>query len=99
LQLCGTARALKMDEGSEKGLAGTGFTHNHERGKAVSKGRDPLLELDNGGAAAYDLDGIQSSGPGVKDQDEVRNVGRKENDGSQLEVSWTRKVSGTLGAI
>jgi len=53
-----------MDEGSEKGLAGTGFTHNHERGKAVSKGRDPLLELDNGGAAAYDLDGIQSSGPG-----------------------------------
>ena len=57
-----------MDEGSEKGLAGTGFTHNHERGKAVSKGRDPLLELDNGGAAAYDLEGIQSSGPGVNDQ-------------------------------
>jgi len=56
-----------MDEGSEKGLAGTGFTHNHERGKAVSKGRDPLLELDNGGAAAYDFGRVQSSGPGVKD--------------------------------
>ena len=53
-----------MDEGRKQRLAGTSFTHNHERGRAVSKGRDPLLELDNGGAAAYDLEGIQSSGPG-----------------------------------
>lgn len=51
-----------MNEGSEERLAGTGFPNNDKRGKAVSKGRDPLLELDNGGAAAYDLQRVQGSG-------------------------------------
>ena len=57
--------------------------------------RDSRLEPCDRRAAAYDFGRVQGSGPGVRDQDEVRNVDRKENGGSQLEVSWTQKVSGT----
>ena len=84
-----------MDGLCEQCLAGTGLSDDHEGLSIVGEVRDSRLESGDGGAAAYDLDGIQSSGPGVRGQMEVSNVGRKENGGSQLEVSWTQKVSGT----
>ena len=59
---------IGVDGSGEECLADTGFSHNHQWGSAVGKGGDPLLQLDNGGAASYDLEGIQSSGPEEAEQ-------------------------------
>ena len=79
----------------KQGFADTCLSDDHKGLNGSGEVRDSRLEPCDGRAAAYDLRRVQGSGPGVRDQDEVRNVGRKENDGSQLEVSWTRRVSGT----
>ncbi len=52
-----------MDEGSEKGLAGTGFTHNDKRGGAVGEGGDPSPELHNCRAASYEVERGQRGNP------------------------------------
>ena len=84
-----------MDSFDEQCLADTRLPDDHKRLKVRREVRDSRLEPCDRRAAAYDFGRVQSSGPGVRDQDEVRNVGRKEDGGSQLEVSWTQKVSGT----
>ena len=61
--------------------------------------RDSRLEPCDRRAAAYDFGRVQGSGPGVRDEDEVREVGRKEDDGSQLEVSWTRGLWDSEGGL
>ena len=45
-----------MDEGSEKGLAGTGFPHDHKRGGTLREGWDPSPELHNCRAASYEVE-------------------------------------------
>jgi len=84
-----------MDLGCHERFPSSGLSDDHEGLSIGGEMRDSRLEPCDRRAAAYDLDGIQSSGPWVRDQDEVRNVGCTENGGSQLEVSWTRRVSGT----
>jgi len=84
-----------MDLGCHERFPSSGLSDDHEGLSIGGEVRDSRLEPCDRRAAAYDLEGIQSSGPGVRGQMEVSNVGRKENGGSQLEVSWTQKVSGT----
>ena len=84
-----------MNLGCNERFPSSSLSEDHEGLSIGGEVRNSRLESDNARAAAYDLDGIQSSGPGVRGQMEVSNVSRKENDGSQLEVSWTQKVSGT----
>ena len=57
-----------MDESGEEGFAGAGFTDYEQRCRALGKGGNPLSEPDDGGAASYDLEGIQSSGPEEAEQ-------------------------------
>ena len=45
-----------MDEGGEKRLAGTGFTHNDKRGGAIGEGWDPSPKLNYCGAASYEVE-------------------------------------------
>ena len=59
--------------------------------------RDSRLESCDGRAAAYDLDGIQSSGPGERDQVEVAGSNRFER--RVLPGEWSLDSEGlwTLG--
>ena len=56
-----------MDGLCEQRLAGTGLSDDHEGLSIGGELRNSRLESCDGRAAAYDLDGIQSSGPGVRD--------------------------------
>ena len=53
-----------MDGLCEQCLAGTGLSDDHEGLSIGGEVRDSRLEPCDRRAAAYDLDGIQSSGPG-----------------------------------
>ena len=92
-------RAVKMDLGCHERFPSSGLSDDHEGLSGGGEVRDSRLEPCDRRAAAYDLEGIQSSGPGVRDQNEVRNVGRKETDGSQMEVSWSRGLWDSEGGL
>ena len=53
-----------MDGFGEQRLAGTGLSDAHEGLSIGGEVRDSRIEPCDRRAAAYDLDGIQSSGPG-----------------------------------
>ena len=68
LPFSGGARALKMDEGSEKRLAGTGFSDDHNGLSASGESRNFRFEPCDCRTAAYDLGEVQSSSPEEADQ-------------------------------
>ena len=57
-----------MDGLGKKCLADTGLPDDHEWLSAGREVRNSRLEPGDGGAAAYDLEGIQSSGPEETEQ-------------------------------
>ena len=61
------SRTSFVDGFGEQGLADTGLSDDHKGLSTGREVRDSRLDSGDRGTAAYDLDGIQSSGPGVGD--------------------------------